>query len=50
MNKKFEKTISTRAAIDEVFSFDLSNLEEISIDFADISFISSSAAHQLVLM
>ena len=49
LKKRFDKIISTRAAIDEVFSFDLSNLEEISIDFADIFFISSSAAHQLVL-
>ena len=49
MNKKFDKIISTRAAIDKLFDFDYSNLNEIYIDFSDIAFISSSAAHQLVL-
>ncbi|MCD6333631.1 MAG: STAS domain-containing protein [Bacteroidales bacterium] len=49
LNKKFDDIISTRAAIDEVFDFDLRNLEKICIDFSKISFISSSAAHQLVL-
>ena len=49
LHKKFDNIISTRAAIDEVFSSDTRKLEEIYIDFSEISFISSSAAHQLVL-
>ena len=49
LNKKFDKIISTRAAIDKLFDFDTSNINEINIDFSDIAFISSSAAHQLVL-
>jgi len=46
LSNKFKRSISTRAAIENLFK-DL-RAEEIIIDFSDIHFISSSAAHQIV--
>ena len=46
LSSKFTRSVSTRAAIENLFK----NLvaDELFIDFSDIHFISSSAAHQMV--
>ena len=49
LKNKFDKIISTRAAVKNLFDLNFSTLEEFNIDFSDIVFISSSAAHQLVM-
>lgn len=49
LRKYFSNSISTRAAIENIFDFNLSNLKSITYDFTEINFISSSAAHQFVL-
>ena len=49
LKKNFDRIISTRVAIENLFDFDVSAVDELTIDFSDITFISSSAAHQLVL-
>lgn len=46
LSSKFTRSISTRAAIENLFKGLLA--DEIVIDFSDIHFISSSAAHQMV--
>lgn len=47
LSKKFNNSISTRIAVENL----LKNIktDELIIDFSDISFISSSAAHQMVI-
>ena len=47
LSKKFNNSISTRIAVENLFK----NIktDELIIDFSDISFISSSAAHQMVI-
>lgn len=47
LSEKFNNSISTRIAIENLFK----NIktDELIIDFSDISFISSSAAHQMVI-
>ncbi len=46
LSRKFNRIVSTRVAIENLFK-DLKG-NEIIIDFSDIHFISSSAAHQIV--
>lgn len=46
LSKIFNSSISTRAAVENLFK-DI-DADEVVIDFLDISFISSSAAHQMV--
>ena len=46
LSSKFTRIVSTRAAIENLFK-DLV-ADEVVIDFSDIHFISSSAAHQMV--
>ncbi|MCX6327212.1 MAG: STAS domain-containing protein [Bacteroidia bacterium] len=45
----FDRSISTRVAVQNLFSFDKRGVEEIVFDFSDIHFISSSASHQFVM-
>jgi hypothetical protein len=45
----FDRSISTRSAIESLFSFDKTGIDEVNLDFADIILISASAAHQIVL-
>lgn len=47
LSEKFNNSISTRIAVENL----LKNIktDELIIDFSDISFISSSAAHQMVI-
>lgn len=47
LSEKFNNSISTRIAVENLFK----NIktDELIIDFSDISFISSSAAHQMVI-
>jgi anti-anti-sigma regulatory factor len=45
----FDRSISTRVAVQNLFSFDKRGFEEIIFDFSDIHFISSSASHQFVM-
>lgn len=47
LSTKFDRSISTRSAIEELFK-NLS-VTEMILDFSDIDFISSSASHQLNL-
>jgi len=49
LHEKFNNIISTRDAIRNLFNFMNASFDELVIDFSGISFISSSAAHQLVL-
>jgi len=49
LNSYFDKSISTRAAIKNLFIFSKKGIGEVIIDFDKISFISSSASHQLTL-
>lgn len=46
LSSKFTRSVSTRAAIENLFKDLIA--DEIVIDFSDIHFISSSAAHQMV--
>jgi anti-anti-sigma regulatory factor len=46
LSKKFNRIVSTRAAIENLFRDLIA--DELVIDFSDIHFISSSAAHQLI--
>jgi anti-anti-sigma factor len=46
LSNKFENSVSTRAAIENLFKDLIA--DEIVIDFSGITFISSSAAHQMV--
>lgn len=45
----FDRSISTRVAVQNLFSFDKSGIGKIIFDFSDIHFISSSASHQFVM-
>ena len=45
----FDRSISTRVAIENLFSFDNKGTNEIVLDFKNIYFISSSASHQLII-
>ncbi len=45
----YHNSVISRAAINNLFDVDLENLHSINIDFKDISFISRSAAHQLMI-
>jgi anti-anti-sigma regulatory factor len=47
LSKTFDGSISTRAAIENIFKDIIA--DEVVIDFLDIYFISSSAAHQIVM-
>ena len=49
LNSYFNRSISTRAAIQNLFSFDKTEAEEIIFDFSGINFVSSSASHQFYL-
>jgi anti-anti-sigma regulatory factor len=49
LNLHFDRSISTRVAIQNLFCFDKNGIEEIIFDFSDIHFISSSASHQFVI-
>jgi anti-anti-sigma regulatory factor len=45
----FDRSISTRSAIENLFNFDKAGLKEVVLDFADIYLISASASHQVIL-
>ena len=45
----FDRSISTRVAVQNLFSFDKRGVMEIVFDFSDIHFISSTASHQFVM-
>lgn len=47
LSSKFTRSVSTRAAIENLFKDLIA--DEVVIDFSDIHFISSSAAHQMVI-
>jgi anti-anti-sigma regulatory factor len=49
LNSYFNRSISTRAAIQNLFTFDKTEAEEIIFDFSGINFVSSSASHQFYL-
>lgn len=49
LKKKFSDSISTRSAIENIFSFDKNNVNSVTLDFNGIKLISSSAAHQFFL-
>jgi anti-anti-sigma regulatory factor len=46
LSNKFNRSVSTRAAVENLFKDLIA--EEVVIDFSDIYFISSSAAHQMI--
>jgi anti-anti-sigma regulatory factor len=48
-NDFFDRSISTRSAIENIFAFDKTGLDEIILDFSDIVLISASAAHQIII-
>ena len=48
-NELFDRSISTRSAIENLFSIDKTGIEEVVLDFTDISLISASAAHQIII-
>lgn len=48
-NEFFDRSISTRSAIVSLFNFDRSIIEEVVLDFSEISLISASAAHQIII-
>ena len=48
-NEFFDRSISTRTAIESLFTFDKTDIEEVVLDFLDIVLISASAAHQIIL-
>ena len=45
----FDHSISTRVAVQNLFLFDITKIEEVILDFSSIQFISSSASHQFSL-
>jgi anti-anti-sigma factor len=49
LKEKFSHIISTRVAVENLFKFNAKSFTEIIIDFNEINFISSSAAHQVVI-
>lgn len=49
LSSYFDRSISTRAAIRNLFIFSKKGIGEVVINFHNISFISSSASHQLTL-
>ena len=49
LKDKYVNMISSRVSVKNLFQFDAENLEELTIDFSNIFFISSSAAHQFVI-
>lgn len=49
LQEKFANIISSRVAVRNIFDFLNRSLEQVIVDFNDISFISSSAAHQIVI-
>jgi len=49
LNEHFNRSISTRFAVRNIFNFNKSEVEEVIIDFSKIHIISSSASHQFIL-
>ncbi|MCJ7447601.1 MAG: STAS domain-containing protein [Bacteroidales bacterium] len=49
LNEFFDRSISTRSAIENLFNFDKTGFNEIVLDFTDIYLISASASHQIIL-
>lgn len=45
----FDRSISTRVAVQNLFRFDRRDVEEVVIDFSEIHFVSGSASHQFYL-
>jgi anti-anti-sigma regulatory factor len=45
----FDRSISTRVAVQNLFRFDKRDIEEVVVDFSEIHFVSSSASHQFYL-
>jgi anti-anti-sigma regulatory factor len=48
-NEFFDRSISTRTAIESLFTFDNTDVEEVILDFLDMVLISASAAHQIII-
>ena len=49
LSSHFERSISTRAAVQNLFTFDKKRINEVIVDFSEIHLISSSASHQFIL-
>lgn len=49
MSSHFNMTVSTRAAVQNLFKLSKRKIDELIFDFSGIQFISSSASHQFVL-
>jgi len=49
LNEFFDRSILTRSAIENLFNFVKTGLNEVVLDFADIYLISASASHQVIL-
>lgn len=48
-NEFFDRSISTRSAIENIFCFDIADISEVILDFTEINLISASAAHQIII-
>ena len=46
--ENFNSSISSRAAIINLFNFDFTKVKTLEVDFSKVSFLSRSAAHQLI--
>lgn len=49
LKSHFDRSISTRVAVQNLFRFDKRDIEEVVVDFSEIHFVSSSASHQFHL-
>ena len=48
LSDHFHNSVSSRAAIVNLFDIDMHDVASITVDFQDITFLSRSAAHQLL--
>lgn len=48
-NEFFDRSIATRIAVENLFLFDKTDINEIVLDFKDIYLISASASHQVIM-
>lgn len=48
LSEHFKDSVSSRAAIINLFAIDLSKVKTLEIDFSNIDFVSRSATHQLI--
>ena len=48
LSEHFKNSVSSRAAVINLFTIDLSDIKILEINFSDIDFVSRSATHQLI--